>query len=116
MALEHAQRRRVGSVVLIWPDVDVPPQVRELLEGVKYTHGARVVAIKVRPDDVDRMLSYVDMDDEKVPEVHRSFVSLLRQYGVRELPALIVDSRLVAVGEGEVVKTLRSLLHTPAIA
>jgi len=117
MALEHAQerRRRVSSVVLIWPSTSLPPQVRELLEGVKYTHGARVAAIKIQPDAVERIMDYLDKPDEEVSEVHRSLVEYMRHHGVRELPALIVDGRLVAAGDG-VVETLQRLLYTPAIA
>jgi len=117
MALEHAQekRRRISSVVLIWPSTSLPPHIRDMLVRLKDTYGIHVAAIKVRDSDVERMLSYVDMNDEEVPEVHRSLVEYMRYHGVRELPALIVDGRLVAVGDG-VVETLRRLLYTPAIA
>jgi len=117
MALEHAyKRRRVNSVVLMWPDAHVPPQVRELLEGVKYAHGARVAAIKIQPDVVYQILNYLDKPEEEVPEVHRSLVEYMRYHGIRDLPALIVDNKLVAAGEGEVVEALKSLLYNPAIA
>jgi len=116
MALEHAQRRgRVSSVVLIWPSTNVPPRVRELLETVKYAHGARVAAIKIQPDAVERIMSYLNTPEE-APEVHRPLIEYMRYYGIRELPALVVDNSLVAVGEEAVLASLQRLLHRPAIA
>jgi len=103
------------EVVLIWPSTYLPPRIRDMLIGLRDTYGIRVAAVKVRDNDVDRMLSYLDLPSEEVPEMHRSFVDLLRRFGVRALPALIVDGRLVAVGDN-VEDALRSLLHRPAIA
>jgi len=104
------------EVIVVWPSTSLPTHLREAIDAVKRVHpGARVVVVKIRDGDVDRMLGYLDMPDEEVPEIHRSFIALLRQYGVRELPALIVDGRLVAVGYS-VAEVLRRLLYTPAIA
>jgi len=117
MAMERVQKRRhIGEVILIWPSTSVPPHIRELIDKIKAVYGARVVAIKVRPSDVDKLLSYTYMPEEEVPEVHRSLVEYMRYHGIRDLPALIVDNKLVAAGEGEVVEALKSLLYNPAIA
>jgi len=112
MAMERVQKRRhIGEVILIWPSTSVPPHIRELIDKIKAVYGARVVAIKVRPSDVDRLLSYTYMPEVEVPEVHRSFVRLLNRFDIRDLPALIVDGRRVAAGsEAEVLRELQSLL------
>jgi len=112
--LRQAQRAPQRDVVLIWPSTDLPHYVRDMLMRLRDAYGIRVVAIKVRPGDVERMLHYIDLPDSEIPEMHRSFVSLLRQYGVREMPALIADGQLIATGE-DVVDALRSLAHSPAL-
>jgi len=112
--MKLSTKRRVREMVLIWPNVEVPYHVRELLEGIKYAHGARVTAIKILPDAVERIMSYLDAPEE-VPEEPRSLVEYMRYYGIRELPALVVDNRLVATGEA-VVDALQSLFRMPAIA
>jgi len=115
-ALRQAQAPApLREVVLIWPSTYLPPRIRDILIGLRDTYGIRVTVIKIRDSDVGRMLDYLDKPIEEVPEVHRSFVSLLRQYGIRQFPALVVDNRLVATGEA-VVDALRRLLHTPVIA
>jgi len=111
MALERVQKRRhIGEVILIWPDTLVPAHVRGLLDKIKAVYGARISLVKVRPDAVARLLSYVDVPEE-APEMHRSFVNLLNRFGVRELPALIVDGQLVATGELAVLGELDKLLR-----
>jgi len=114
-ALRQAQAPApLREVIIVWPSTNVPPRLKETIEAIKRVHpGARVVMIKVRDSDVDRLLSYVD-NPEGAPEIHRSFVEFLRYYGIRKLPALVIDGRLVAVGE-DVEDTLRGLLHPPAI-
>jgi len=50
------------------------------------------------------------MPEEEVPEVHRSFVKLMERYGVRDLPAVVIDGQLAAAGsESEVLRALQSL-------
>jgi len=112
MALERVQKRkRVSEVILIWPDVNMPPYLREILDRIKYLYpGARAVAIKVRPDALDRIMSYLDVPLEDVPPMFRSLVGLMQRHGVRDLPALIVDGRLVATGEAAVLRELQLLL------
>jgi len=111
MALERVQkRRRVSEVIVIWPSTSVPLHVRGLLDRIKAVYGARISLIKVRPDAVAKLLSYVDMPEE-APETHRSFVRLLNRFGVRELPALIVDGQLIATGEVAVLGELDKLLR-----
>jgi len=115
-ALMRAQASApVREVILIWPSNNLPPHIRDMLIGLRDAYGIRVTAVKVRDSDVERMLRYIDLPDSEIPEMHRSFVDLLRRFGVRELPALVIDGRLVATGE-DVENTLRRLLHTPAIA
>jgi len=112
MAQELARKRkRVDEVILIWPSTDLPYYIRDILTRLKDVYGARVVAVKVRPSDVDRLMSYLSVPEEEVPEVHRSFVHLLRRFDIRDLPALIVDGRRVAMGrEAEVLRELQRLL------
>lgn len=112
MAQELARKRkRVSEVILIWPSTDLPYYIRDMLMRLKDTYGARVVAVKVRPSDVDRLMGYLDAPEEEVPEVHRSFVRLLQRFDIRDLPALVVDGRLAAQGsESEVLRALQLLL------
>jgi len=116
MALMRAQASAlVREVILIWPG-ELPAHLREVYDAVKHLYpGARVVAVTVRPDAVERIMGYLDTPLEDVPPMYRPLVSLMQRHGVRELPALIVDGRLVAVGDG-VEDALRRLLYTPAIA
>jgi len=111
MAQELARKRkRINEVILIWPSTNLPHYIRDILTRLKDMYGARVVAIKVRPSDVDRLLSYVD-NPEEAPEMHRSFVHLLQRFDIRDLPALVVDGRRVAMGsESEVLGELQLLL------
>jgi len=105
------KRKRVDEVVVIWPDVNMPQYLREILDRIKYLYpGARAVAIKVRPDALDKIMNYLDASLEDVPPMFRSLVSLMQRHGIRQLPALIVDGRLVAVGEAEVLRELQLLL------
>jgi len=90
--------------------------LREVYDAVKRLYpGARVVAVAVRPDALQWVMDNLDKPLEDVPPMIRPLVGLMQRHGVRELPALIVDGRLVATGE-DVENTLRRLLHTPAIA
>jgi len=114
-ALRQTQGRAPREVIIVWPDTQVPSYVRELIDKIKAAHGSRIALIKVRPTDVERMLGYLDVAPEEVPEIHRSFIALLRQYGVRKMPALIVDGQLVAVGEDDVEEALRSLVRSPPL-
>jgi len=45
----------------------------------------------------------------EVPPMIRPVVSLMQRHGARELPALIVDGRLVATGETAVKNALLKL-------
>jgi len=103
------KRERVGEVLLIWPG-ELPPHVRAVLERVKYVYpGARAVSITVRPDAVRWVLDNLDKPLAEVPPMIRSLVSLMRRHGARELPALIVDGRLVATGEVAVLAELSNI-------
>jgi len=112
MAQELARKRkRINEVILIWPDVNMPTHLREILDRIKYLYpGARAVAIKVRPDALDKIMRYLNMPLEDVPPMFRSLISLMQRHGVRQLPALIVDGRLVATGETAVLRELQLLL------
>jgi len=112
---QTAQRARVNSVLLIWPDTELPAHLREMLDAVKYVHpGARAVAIKVRPDALQWIMSYLDRPLDETPPMIRSLVGILQRHGIRELPALIVNDQVVAVGDG-VEDALRRLVRTPPL-
>jgi len=107
-------RARVSSVLLIWPG-ELPAHLREILDAVKYAHpGARAVAVKIRPDALQWIMDNLDKPLDEVPPMIRSLVGILQRHGIRELPALIVNDRLAAVGDG-VEDALRRLVRTPPL-
>jgi len=76
----------------------------------------RVYVLKIRPDRVDWVLSYVGYPPEEVPPMIRSAVNLFTKYGIRhvsQLPAMGLEwtSGFIktCVGEFQVVECLREL-------
>jgi len=116
MAQELAKKRkRISEVIVIWPDVNLPPHLREMLDRVKYVYpGARAAAIKVRPDALPWVLGNLDKPLEDVPPMIRSLVGLMQRHNIRKLPALIVDGVLITTGP-DVEDALRRIVHTPAL-
>lgn len=60
----------------------------------------RLTIIKVRGDVVDEVLKYLDQPDNKIPGQYRSLIVRMRQDGVSTFPALVINDKKVAEGDG----------------
>jgi len=105
-----ARRRCIGEALLIWPDADVPQHIKDTIAAIKAAQpNAKVARIMLKPQYVRWVLDSLDKPLAEVPPMIRPVVSLMQRHGARELPALIVDGRLVATGETAVARALARL-------
>jgi len=97
----------VGEVVLVWDEFEISPHVRAAVDALS-ARGVSVRVIAIRREAVPRVLALLSGGD--APPQYRPLVSLLKRYGVRQLPALIVDGRVVAEGNPLVLGHLNLLV------
>jgi len=104
------------SVVLVWDEFDIPPHVRAVVDALRRYVDVRVVA--VRRDAVPKVLEYLhNYDDDETPPQYRPLISMLKRFGVKQLPALVVDGEVAAEGNHVLVLShLNAILWSAATA
>jgi len=100
----------------IWVFVEGEPSeaIRREIEMLKMVYPTyRVNVLKIKPDKVSWVMSYVGYPPAEVPPMIRSAVNLLTKYNVRQLPAVGIQwpngFTKTCVGEAQVIECLREL-------
>jgi len=96
------------EVVLVWDELEIPPHVRAAVDALN-ARGVSVRVIAIRREAVPKVLALLNSGGDAPPQ-YRPLVSLLKRYGVRQLPALIVDGKVVAEGNPLVLGHLNLLV------
>ena len=73
--------------------------VEELKKATDRPDRVRLAIIKLRPENVDQVLAMVETPIDRVPPNLRHLVLLLKRYGIKQLPAVVINGSLAFQGE-----------------